>query len=109
MKKIYLSALSVAVATGLSAQVTTTQVAPKSSTFESNKTDNDISVGFQKATLWSNQVDAATDWAFTNTSAPAQDWYIETDPAAVPSDGPVAMATAADGFLMIHQLLLKYR
>jgi hypothetical protein len=101
MKKIYLSALSLAVATGLSAQVTTTQVAPKSSTFESNKNDNNIAVGFQKATLWSNDVSVAADWAFTNTSAPAQDWYIETDPAAVPSDGPVAMASASNGFLMI--------
>lgn len=101
MKKIYLSALSMAVATGLSAQVTTTQVAPKSSTFESNKTDNNIAVGFEKATLWSNDVSVAADWSFNNTSAPAQDWYIETDPAAVPSDGPVAMVSADNGYLMI--------
>lgn len=101
MKKIYLSALSLAVVTGVSAQVATTQLAPKSSVFESNKGGSSYAIGFEKATLWTNDVSNAADWAFTNTSAPAQDWYIETDPAAVPSDGPAMMTSAANGFLMI--------
>ena len=101
MKKIYLSALSLAVVTGLSAQVANTQLAPKNSTFESDKGATSYYTGFEKATLWTNDVSVAADWAFTNTSAPAQDWYIETDPAAVPSDGPVVMTSAANGFLMI--------
>lgn len=101
MKKIYLSALSLAVVTGLSAQVANTQLAPKSSTFESDKGATAYYTGFEKAILWTNDVSVAADWAFTNTSAPAQDWYIETDPAAVPSDGPAVMTTAANGFLMI--------
>ncbi|MDG1334004.1 MAG: T9SS type A sorting domain-containing protein [Crocinitomicaceae bacterium] len=100
MKKIYLSALSMAVVSGLSAQVATTQLAPKNSTFESNKT-SEYTASFEKVTVWTNDVSNAADWQFTNTSSPAQDWYIETDPAAVPSDGPVAMTSAANGYLMI--------
>lgn len=101
MKKIYLSALSLAVVSGLSAQVATTQLAPKSSTFESNKGATSFYTGFEKAILWSNDISSAADWAFANTSAPSQDWYIETDPAAVPSDGPAVLTSAANGFLMI--------
>lgn len=101
MKKIYLSALSLAVVTGLSAQVANMQLAPKSSIFESNKTTQ-YAASFEKVDLWSNDISVAADWSFTNTSAPAQDWYIETDPNAVPSDGPVVMTSAANGFLMIN-------
>jgi hypothetical protein len=101
MKKIYLSALSLAVVTGLSAQVANMQLAPKNSTFESDKGASSYYTGFEKATLWTNDVSVANDWAFANTSAPAQDWYIETDPTAVPSDGPVVMTSASNGFLMI--------
>ena len=101
MKKIYLCALSLAVATGVSAQIGTTQLAPKNSTFESNKVNTPYNTSFEKVTLWSNDVSTAADWGFTNTSAPAQDWYIETDPTAVPSDGPAVMTSAANGFLMI--------
>lgn len=101
MKKIYLSALSLAVVTGVSAQIGTTQLAPKNSTFESNKVNAPYATSFEKVDLWSNDVSVAADWAFTNVSSPSQDWYIETDPAAVPSDGPVAMTSAANGFLMI--------
>lgn len=101
MKKIYLSALSLAIVTGLNAQVTGNfPQAPKSSTFKSNKA-TPYTANLQKVTLWSNDVSAAADWSFTNTSAPALDWNIETDPAAVPSDGPVAMTTASNGYLMI--------
>ncbi|MFK7783806.1 MAG: T9SS type A sorting domain-containing protein [Crocinitomicaceae bacterium] len=102
MKNIYLSALSMAVATGLSAQVATMSMAPKNSTFESNKNVGNFGVSLEKATLWSNDVSVAGDWAFTNTSAPSQDWYIETDPTAVPNNGPVEMVTASNGYLMIN-------
>lgn len=101
MKKIYLSALSLAVVTGLSAQIGTSQLAPKTANFSSvnNSTANNSS--FEKVTLWSNDISVAADWAFTNSSTPSQDWYIETDPAMVPTFGPVMTATAANGFLMI--------
>lgn len=100
MKKIYLSALSLAVATGLSAQVGTSQLAPKGSTFESNKNSH-YNTNLEKITIWSNDVSAAADWIFSNTSSPALDWSISTDPTAVPSDGPVVMTTASNGYLLI--------
>jgi hypothetical protein len=99
MKKIYLSALSLAIASGLNAQVTTAQLAPKTSVFGHELISNYNN--FEKAVLWSNDVSVAADWAFTNNSTPAQDWYIETDPNAVPTYAPVVTATASNGFLMI--------
>jgi hypothetical protein len=89
------------VVTGLSAQVGTSQLAPKNSTFESNKSAA-YNTSFEKVTIWTNDVSSAADWAFTNTSAPALDWYIETDPAAVPNDGPVVMTTASNGYLHVN-------
>lgn len=100
MKKIYLSALSLALATGLSAQVGNSQLAPKHSTFDSKVTTT-YTPNLEKISIWTNNVSAVTDWAFANTSSPAQDWYRETNPASVPSDGPVAMTTASNGYLMI--------
>lgn len=99
MKKIYLSALSLAVATSLSAQVGTAELAPKKSNFGIEKGSS--YQNFEKVSLWSNDISTAADWAFTNTSSPAQDWYIETDPNAVPTYAPVVTASAANGFLMI--------
>lgn len=101
MKNFYLSALSLAVVTGLSAQIGTSELAPKNSTFESNKVSA-YNTSFEKVTIWSNDVSSAADWAFANTSAPALDWYIETDPAAVPNDGPAVMTTAANGYLHVN-------
>ncbi|MCJ8291314.1 MAG: T9SS type A sorting domain-containing protein [Flavobacteriales bacterium] len=101
MKNIYLSALSLAVVTGLSAQIGTSELAPKNSTFESNKASA-YNTSFEKVTIWTNDISSAADWAFANTSAPALDWYIETDPAAVPNDGPAVMTTAANGYLHIN-------
>lgn len=100
MKKIYLSALSLAIVASATAQVGNAPLAPKNSTFESTQSSV-YNANFEKATIWTNDVSAPTDWTFANTSVPNQDWYIETDPAAVPSDGPVLMASAANGFLMI--------
>jgi len=101
MKKIYLSALSLAVAVGASAQVANMQLAPKGSILESNKATSPYLPNFEKAILWTNDVSVAADWTFSNTSSPSQDWYIETDPTAVPADGPAGMTTASNGFLMI--------
>lgn len=101
MKNIYLSALSLAVVTGLSAQIGTSELAPKNSTFESNKASA-YNTSFEKVTIWTNDVSSAADWAFANTSAPTLDWYIETDPAAVPNDGPAVMTTAANGYLHVN-------
>ena len=100
MKKIYLSALSLAIVTAASAQVGSATLAPKNSTFESNKSSV-YNANFEKATIWTNDISTAAEWVFANTSVPNQNWYIETNPASVPSDGPVLMATASNGYLMI--------
>ena len=101
MKKIYLSVLSLAIVTGLNAQVTGNfPQAPKKSTFSSNQASS-YTPNFEKVLIWQNDVSVAADWTFTNTSAPNYDWYRETVAANVPSDGPVAFATASGGFLMI--------
>lgn len=101
MRNIYVCMFFLIVAKGLSAQVGTVQLAPKSATFELNANPS-YSTSFEKVTIWSNDISDSTDWTFTNTSSPAQDWYIETDPTAVPNNGPVAMTTASNGFLMIN-------
>jgi hypothetical protein len=56
-------------------------------------------------TLWSNTCNNAADWTFTNTSIPAGgNWFIETNPAAIPVGvlSPMGSTTAADGYLMIN-------
>lgn len=100
MTKLYLSALFLTVVTGLCAQSGTTNLAPKNASFGIN-TNQDYNTSFEKMTIWSNDVSNAADWAFTNISSPAQDWFIETNPASVPNNGPVVMTTASNGYLMV--------
>jgi Secretion system C-terminal sorting domain len=100
MKKIYLSTLSLAIVAGATAQVGNAPLAPKNSTFESTQSSV-YHANFEKATIWTNDISTASDWTFANTSVPVQNWYIETNPASVPSDGPVLMASASNGYLMI--------
>lgn len=101
MKKLYSIVLFLIVFTGLNAQVGTAQLAPEKSTFEANNNQYH-NTGFEKATLWSNDISVASDWTYTNTSLPSIDWYIETDSAAVPNNGPVEMTTASNGYLMVN-------
>lgn len=102
MKKIYLSVLSLAIAAISDAQIiATTLLAPKNSTLASNKSTT-YNANFEKTTIWSNDVSASSNWSFMNTSVPNQNWYIETNPTSVPSDGPVMMTTASNGYLMIN-------
>ncbi len=101
MKKLYSFVLFLIVFTGLNAQVGTAQLAPEKSTFEANNNQYH-NAGFEKATIWSNDISVASDWTYTNTSLPSIDWYIETDSAAVPNNGPVEMTTASNGYLMIN-------
>ena len=94
--------MSLVAVAGLNAQVALDyQSAPKNSSFNTGKITHQQTGNVEKVLLWSNDISVAADWGFSNTSNPAQDWYIETDPANVPSDGPVSMTTAANGFLMI--------
>lgn len=99
MKKIYLSALSLAIASGLNAQITSAPLAPKHSVYGHEKISNNGS--FEKIDVWTNDISNASDWVFTNNSTPAQDWYIETNPNAVPTFAPVTTGSASNGFLMI--------
>jgi len=55
--------------------------------------------------LWSDDMSSAATWNLTNnnTGGITADWYIETDPAAIPVSAlsPFASATAANGYLFI--------
>jgi hypothetical protein len=56
--------------------------------------------------IWYDDCSDAATWVFTNTSTLGIDWYVETDPQLYPAASasgviPLAMATAANGFLFI--------
>lgn len=56
-------------------------------------------------TIWSDEFTSAADWVFTNQSVPSgSDWFIETDPAAIPvaALSPFGSTTASNGYLMIN-------
>lgn len=58
-----------------------------------------------KATVvWSNDFSNASDWVMTNTSNPALDWSIETDPNAIPvlALKPAAFTTVSNGYAFIN-------
>ena len=58
----------------------------------------------EKAVIWSNSCNNAGDWVFTNNCVPApHDWFIETNPAAIPSTAmsPFMSTSASDGYLMM--------
>lgn len=104
MKKIYLSVLSLALFTGVNAQITKNySAAPKSSTMEMAGKHQAYAVDYSKADLWSNDFSNAADWAETNTSVPVTGtWNIVTDPAALPTNGPFTATTAANGYAFIN-------
>jgi hypothetical protein len=53
--------------------------------------------------LWSDNFSSAATWVFTNSSIPAIDWSIETNPNLMPAAGmsPFSSTTATNGFLFI--------
>ena len=56
--------------------------------------------------IWYDDCSDASNWVFTNSSTLGIDWYVETDPQLYPAASasgvvPLAMATAANGFLFI--------
>ena len=71
---------------------------------EENTTKPGINNTEKGITLWSNTCSDAADWTLTNSSIPAIDWSIETDPMAIPVSAlsPMASTTANDGFLFIN-------
>ena len=59
----------------------------------------------EKAVIWSNTCNNAGDWVFTNNSLPSPtDWFIETNPGAIPVGAlsPFASTSASDGFLFFN-------
>ncbi|MCH2224036.1 MAG: T9SS type A sorting domain-containing protein [Crocinitomicaceae bacterium] len=101
MKKIYLSALSLAIATGLNAQqLQNRQPAPKHSTFGNTGIVHNGTL--QKLDLYSNDCSDISEWTITDLLPGGAIWYHETDPAAVPNNGPAAMTTVANGYLHIN-------
>ena len=101
MKKIYLSAIALSLATLSFGQhaIPNKSAAPILKT-EKNSTENNKAPG---DTLWSDDFSTIGNWALTNASSPAQDWIYETDPTAIPVLTPNAVnfTTAANGFLYI--------
>ncbi len=56
--------------------------------------------------IWYDDCSDASNWVFTNTSTLGIDWYVEYDPQLYPAASasgviPLAMSTAANGFLFI--------
>ena len=101
MKKIYLSALSLALVTGLNAQkLQNTQPAPKHSNF--GHTGAWYNGTQQKVDLYSNDCSDINEWTITDLLPGGAVWYWEDDAAAVPNNGPAAMTTVANGYLHIN-------
>lgn len=102
MKKIYLSILSIALVTGVNAQVKTSskQIKAKSdyTIKPTKKTENQLKANV----IWQDDFSTEADWSVTNASSPAQDWVWSDDPSAVPAYGPAGMTTASNGYFLIN-------
>lgn len=110
MKKIYLSALMLTIAGGISAQqsgVLTTkhEMAPA---VNSGTIDRPVTEYQERATiLWSDDFSTSANWTMNNTSAPISwDWVITTNMADMPNAAaslyPFASTTATNGFALIN-------
>tara|TARA_R110002072_G_scaffold282761_1_gene445798 strand:+ start:21221 stop:23023 length:1803 start_codon:yes stop_codon:yes gene_type:complete len=105
MKKIYLSAFSLAIVMSASAQLKKQDGPVKRSndrlaTVKANSSTTNV----EKAVpFWTNDFSTPADWDMSlNTSSTGTGvWNIVTDPAAVPAAGPATMATAANGYALI--------
>ena len=103
MKKIYLSMVAVVTVSSLYAQQLQKHdyaPAPKHSSFKIDGKINPAEAT-SKVQLWSNDCSVAADFTVSNTSSPAVDFILTTDPAAVPANGPVQMTTSANGYYMV--------
>ena len=103
MRKIYLSILSVALVSGVNAQIKSNHLPVK----KTNDTGLELrpekpARSVEKALpIWENDFSVEAEWTVSNSSVPAQDWFWTTDPADVPAFGPATMTTAANGYWMI--------
>ena len=63
------------------------------------------SIAYEKSTvLWSNDFSNPADWVMDNTSNPALDWSIETDPTLIPVPelNPAAFTSVSNGYAFIN-------
>jgi hypothetical protein len=106
MKKIYMSLFAVSLVSGVVAQNVNSHILPaKKNTEISTKSTKTVIANQLKATsVWSNTMNSAADWTFTNTSSPALDWNIEMDPAAIPvaALAPASFTSVANGYAFIN-------
>jgi len=114
MKKIYIAALATLFVTGSAIAQNGKKPVFQNRVSKDTKGDYGLNqtkpvatahVGSEeKAVIWSNTCNNAGDWVFTNNCVPApHDWYIEPNPAAIPSSvmSPCSTSTATDGYLMM--------
>ncbi len=108
MKKLLLSACALTVAAATFAQQSRMAEMPNETVVKHASSvaplaTPSVASAAAAAPLWSDDCSSASTWVFTNSSLPALDWAIETDPAAIPVSvlAPMASATASNGFMFI--------
>ncbi len=104
MKKIYLSILSLAVLATANAQENTALVTRSGNMLQEATMVNQIPM--EKATvLWSDDFSSMAQWTVVNTGTGANantGWEQITGTDAIPTNGPFASTTVANGFLMVN-------
>ncbi len=103
MKKIYLSALALAIVTSATAQrINQNTFAPVGKHTTIGELPSKATINQTKATvLWDDDFSTPANWSFSNASTPAHGWVISTTPTAtamVAALSPFASSTAANGF-----------
>ena len=105
MKKIYLSAIALSIATlsfGQHVKSLESNSFGKIASDAKAKMSNNPTNG-NKALLWSNDFSNIADWSITNTSPNGEDWQYTTTIDAIPNLNPdtVLHATGANGYIYI--------
>jgi len=103
MKKIYLSALALAIVTSATAQrINQNTFAPVGKHTTIGELPSKATINQTKATvLWDDDFSTPANWSFSNASTPAHGWVISTTPTAtsmVAALSPFASSTAANGY-----------
>jgi len=107
MKKIYLCAVALSIGSLSFGQRMVQKSTPmpvlKNQTFNTPKNNVKPIPNNKGLLLWSDNFSSAATWIFTNSSIPAIDWSIETNPNLMPAAGmsPFSSTTATNGFLFI--------
>lgn len=100
-----MSLFAAALVTGATAQHANLDIQPIRKNIEIGNKAKPGNVGQQKgATVWSNDFSTASDWVRTNSSTPAQNWWITTDPNSIPVSAlaPAGFTSASNGYGFIN-------